>query len=192
MPRPRASGSGRYTYEDYQTWDGGERWELIDGVPYLLSSPSPEHQQILMQLSVEIGGYLRGKACRAFAAPMDLTFSPDSKTKDVVQPDLFVICDPVPPGPRVIGAPVWIVEILSPSTAANDLIRKMNLYQRAGVREYWIVDPMENRIHVYLHDGTVLRWQREYQPGDTLAPSMFSDLVIQVDQVFDRRPLGRA
>ncbi|ATY86028.1 Uma2 family endonuclease [Kyrpidia spormannii] len=184
MPRPNASGSGRYTYEDYQTWDGEERWELIDGVPYLLPSPSTEHQEILMQLSVEIGGYLRGKACRAFAAPMDLTFSPDSKTKDVVQPDLFVICDPAPPGPRVIGTPVWIIEILSPSTAANDLIRKMNLYQRAGVREYWIVDPMENRIHVYLHDGTVLRWQREYQPGDTLAPSMFSDLVIRVDQVF--------
>ena len=173
-----------YTYAEYVTWDGPERWELVDGMPYMMASPTPEHQQVLLQLSIEIGGFLRGKPCRAYMAPMDLTFEGDEQTKNVVQPDLFVMCGEYGRDKRIIGVPVLVVEVLSPSTATTDLIRKLNLYGRVGVKEYWIVEPEDQIIHVYLHDGTLLRWTTEYKPGDTLKPTMFADMEINVKTVF--------
>ena len=173
-----------YTYAEYVTWDGPERWEVIDGVPYMLASPTPEHQQIAIQLSAEFAMYLRGKPCRAFTAPMDLTFEHDERTKRVVQPDLFVMCGEYGRDKRIIGVPVLVIEILSPSTATTDLIRKLNLYGRVGVKETWIVEPEDQIINVYLHDGTLLRWTTEYKPGDTLKPTMFADMEIDVTTVF--------
>lgn len=86
---------------------------------------------------------------------------------------------------RIIGVPVLIIEILSPSTATHDLIRKLNLYQKADVKEYWVVDPEEQTINVYLHDGALLRWtEEEHQPGDRLNPIMFPDLIIDVGVIF--------
>ena len=184
MPKPTTNQAQPYTYEDYLTWDGPERWELIDGVPYMMASPTPEHQQIALQLGAEFAMYFRGKECRAFIAPMDLCFEQSNKTHYVVQPDLFVMCGTYESDKRIIGTPALVMEVLSPSTATHDLIRKLNLYQRMQVQEYWIIDPVEQRIHVYLHDGTILRWTAEYKPGETLSPSAFADLVINVSTIF--------
>ncbi len=184
MSSPKTDHSERYTYADYLTWDGDERWELIDGVPYLLASPLPEHQETLMQLSTEIGGYLRDKTCRAYMAPMDLTFEAAMSAKEVVQPDLFVMCGEYGRDKRIVGVPSLVVEILSPSTASYDFVRKMHLYQRIGVQEYWIVDPVLKSVNVYRHDGQALKWQSEHEGGDTLSPSMFPDLLIHVNSLF--------
>ena len=185
MASPKTDRSERYTYADYLTWDGDERWELIDGVPYLMASPIPEHQEALVQLSIEIGGYLRGKGCRAYIAPMDLTFETDLTTPEVVQPDLFVMCGEYSRDKRIIGVPGLVVEILSPSTAKHDLLRKLNLYERVGVKEYWIVDTADQSVNVLLHDGERLLWTEEFKPGDTLSPSMFPDLSINVSILFE-------
>ncbi|MCL6445288.1 MAG: Uma2 family endonuclease [Alicyclobacillus sp.] len=184
MPKPKRDRSETYTYKDYLTWDGPERWELIDGTPYMLASPTHEHQLVLGQLHIEIGQYLRDKDCDVYIAPMDLCFEESFDTKHVVQPDMFVMCGKYGRDKRIVGVPVLVIEVLSPSTAAQDLIRKLNLYQRVKVQEYWIVEPDEKIINVYLHDGTTLRWTAEYKPGDKLNPTMFSDLEIDVSVIF--------
>ncbi len=116
MGGPKTDRSEHYTYADYLTWDVEERWELIDGVPYLMASPIPEHQQAALQFGEEFAMHLRGKECRAFIAPMDLTVEASMRTEQVVQPDLFVMCGEYSRDKRIIGVPVLVIEILSPST----------------------------------------------------------------------------
>lgn len=150
-----------YTYEDILNWPGDERVELIDGEPYMIrSSPSSEHQTISLELILQIGNYLRGKKCRLYHAPFDVRlFEKDGDqprhVDTVVQPDLLVVCDPSKlDNNGCKGAPDLIIEILSPSTRQHDRLTKLNLYQRAGVREYWIVDPEEKTVIVMtLEDG---------------------------------------
>ena len=132
---------GKYTYLDYTTWDGSERWELIEGVPHMMASPTPEHQHILGELFFQFRGSLRNGSCTPYIAPLDVTFEQSDLTNTVVQPDLFVMCGEYGHDKRIIGVPDLVVEILSPSTAADDLVRKMNLYQRVGVQEYWVIEP---------------------------------------------------
>lgn len=182
MPKPR--NDRRYTYQDYITWDGPERWELLDGFPYMMASPTPKHQQVLGELFFTFRGYLGDKPCTPFIAPLDVTFEEDEQTNTVVQPDLFVMCGEFHQTSRIVGTPVFVVEILSPSTTANDTIRKLNLYQRTKVQEYWIVESDEKIVNVYLHDGTLLRWTAAYRPGETLSPSMFMDLKMNVSDIF--------
>ncbi|MDI3257131.1 MAG: Uma2 family endonuclease [Kyrpidia sp.] len=184
MPSPRSDRPGGYTYQDYVSWEGDERWELIDGVAYLQASPSSVHQRVVLRLGAEFDRYLRGKPCAAYVAPMDLTFEAESTTRDVVQPDLFVMCGSYKEGARIVGIPALVVEVLSPSTATQDYVRKMNLYQRVGLSEYWIVDPVARVINVYRREDSALRWFAEFNEGDTLSPSMFPDLAVEVDTVF--------
>ena len=139
-----------------------ERYELIDGIAYMMAAPSTGHQAVSFFLSTEIGNYLKGKKCRPFAAPYDvfLNESPkdetgklikNRKTKGtVVQPDLMVVCDKdkiKPDGCH--GAPDFIIEITSLSTKDKDESLKHYKYFTSGVKEYWIVDPEEKIITVY-------------------------------------------
>ena len=146
---------GRYTYAEYCTWDdsGGKRWELIDGEVFEMSAPSRAHQGILMELSRQFSNYLRGKPCKTYAAPFDVRLNADGADDTVVQPDLLVVCDRKKLDDKgCIGAPDLIVEILSPSTAGRDRLVKMQLYQRVGVREYWLVDPDTKSVQVYIFE----------------------------------------
>ncbi len=137
-----------YTYGDYLTWPEGERWELINGVAWNMSpAPSRAHQVLLGQLHLLFGGWLTGKPCQVYLAPFDVILPADSnqasnEVDTVVQPDLSVFCDSsklTEAGAR--GAPDLVVEILSPWTSKKDLNDKFALYERRGVREYWVVDP---------------------------------------------------
>ena len=110
---------------------------------------------------------------------MDLT------TAEVVQPDLFVMGGKYGRDKRIAGVPILVAEILSPSTASHDFVRKMHLYQRVGVKEYWIVDPILKSFNVYRHDGNSLKWQAEHEMGDTLSPSTFPDPAIHVSALFE-------
>lgn len=144
-----------YTYEDLLSWDDGVFYELYDGIPVIMESPSDIHQTISMELARQLANFLMGKKCRVFSAPFDVRLfeQPGDTPKDVdtvVQPDLTVVCDQSKIDRRGIhGAPDLVVEITSPSTRRYDRLLKLNRYMRAGVREYWIVDPAERLVWVY-------------------------------------------
>jgi Uma2 family endonuclease len=157
MGLPARKMDRTYTYRDYKTWPDDERWELIHGVAWNMSpAPSVSHQRLLGRLHLTVGQFLEGKGCQVLLAPVDvyLPGSPDQDEDDVdtvVQPDLLVACDPDKVGGRgVRGAPDWVVEILSPYTTRKDVAVKPGLYEEQGVKEYWIVDPGNRCVHVYL------------------------------------------
>lgn len=140
-----------YTEADYYHLPEDVRAELIEGnLIYNQAAPSRIHQTILMELSGTIRNYIKTKrgSCRVYPAPFAVKLREDRKT--IVEPDISVICDRNKLTDRgCTGAPDWIIEIVSPSTSSHDYILKLNLYANAGVREYWIVDPLKERIFVY-------------------------------------------
>jgi len=143
----------RYTYDDYYSWDDGQRWELIDGAAYLMSpAPSWNHQGVLVELIKKISLFLEGRPCKVYPAPFDVRLNADAGDNTVVQPDIVVICDLSRLDERggYRGAPEMVVEILSPSSARRDKLVKFNQYQKAGVREYWIVDPDTKTVSAHI------------------------------------------
>jgi len=180
----------KWTYADYREWElkPGERFELIDGTAYAMAAPNTVHQRISMILSGVLFNYFIGKPCRPFAAPFDvrLFYEEDESDDTVVQPDLVVVCDPAKLGKEGCqGVPDLVIEILSPSNTAIEMHRKLCLYQDAGVREYWVVDPEQKLIEAYfLNNGN-------YEPyilriNDTLRSMLFPDLSIPVKIIFDQ------
>lgn len=140
-----------YTEEDYYNLPENIRAELIDGQIYYMAVPSRVHQEILNFMNTEINIYLRAKkgSCKVYPAPFAVRLFRDGD-KTIVEPDISVICDPGKLTDRgCTGAPDWIIEIISPGTSSNDYVRKLNLYMDAGVREYWIADPLSKKIFVY-------------------------------------------
>ena len=156
MGLPIRKTEAHYTYRDYRSWPDDERWELINGVAYLMSSPTVKHQGISRDLGFAINSFLKGKGCQLFAAPLDVFLPPihqmdEDDVDTVVQPDLMVVCDPEKLRTNGIwGAPDLVVEILSPSTSRKDQHEKFDLYQRSGVKEYWVVDPVGKWIQQYV------------------------------------------
>ncbi len=145
---PLTALKDKYTYQDYLTWPDEERWELIGGIAHNMTpAPNTKHQRILSELSRIIGNALHGKKCTLFVAPTDVILS----ETDVVQPDVFVVCDPKKITDKNIqGAPELIIEILSPSTSKKDRWDKKNLYEKYGILEYILVDPDGQYVERYL------------------------------------------
>lgn len=168
-----------YTEEDYYNLPENVRAELIDGQIYYMSAPSRIHQEILSFLHLEIGNYLRSQngSCKVYTAPFAVKlFSEDDR--NVVEPDVSVICDPNKLTDRgCTGAPDWIVEIVSPSNSSHDYIRKLNLYADAGIREYWIVNPIKESIFVYHLEETKFE-AAAYTFQDKIKVNIYDDLWI--------------
>lgn len=147
--------SGHYTYRDYCTWPAEERWELIEGKAYgMTPAPSRLHQDVTGRLYAQILGLLGNHPCEIYIAPFDVRLpqgdEADELTDTVVQPDLAVICDHRKLDAKGCrGAPDWIIEVLSPATAAKDHIEKRALYERHGVKEYWLVHPADRVVMIY-------------------------------------------
>lgn len=182
MPVPKENVN-TYTYADYLTWDGPERYELIEGVPRLMSpGPNRRHQKILGEIFAQIHAYLKGKTCEVYASPFDVRLS----KKTVVQPDIMVVCDPEKlDDAGVKGAPDLAIEILSPSTQGHDRVTKLNLYERAGVREYWIVDPYYESIQTFLlKDGSYTTSAPFANKQDKLKIEVLEDCYIDLSEVF--------
>lgn len=181
MPLPQENQ--KYTYADYCTWDDSERWELINGVPYAMSpAPSQVHQEISGELFGQLREYLKGKPCKVFHAPFDVRLNATDEDNTVVQPDLLVVCDSSKlDGKSCKGAPDLVIEILSPSTAQTDRITKLNKYQQASVREYWIVDPESKTIQVcFFECGTV----KGYTDSDIAPVGVLPGCEINLHDVF--------
>ena len=145
----------RYTFADYITWTCEERYELIGGEPYLMSpGPTRQHQSISERIGRRIGNFLEGKTCLLYYAPFDVRLNADAEDDTVVQPDISVICDRSKLDDHgCVGAPDLVIEILSPSTDRHDRFVKFNVYLNAGVREYWIVDPVSKSVSVHILDN---------------------------------------
>lgn len=142
-----------YTEEDYYNLPDDVRAELIDGKFYNMASPNRMHQEIVHFFDKNIGNYIDSKKgpCKIYPAPFAVKLFNDKRT--IVEPDISVICDPDKLTDKgCSGAPDWIVEIASPGNPAHDYVRKLNLYVKAGVREYWIVDPMVKEVSVYFFE----------------------------------------
>lgn len=137
----RRSGQ-RFTWTDYQSWPDDERWELIGGEAFVMSpAPTTKHQAVTLNIAVALKAGLAGKTCHPFVSPIDVKFS----ETDAVQPDVLVVCKPETIKPSHIeGAPAVVIEVLSPSTATRDLRDKKALYEKHGVTEYIVVDPLEH------------------------------------------------
>ena len=184
--QPSTDKQQRYTYEDYYSWDDGKRWELIDGVPYAMApAASDTHQGISGNLFAQLHGFLKGKPCKVFHAAYDVRLNADAGDDTVVQPDLVVICDQSKRDERGYkGAPDMVVEILSPSTAQYDRLIKFRLYQNAGVREYWIVDPETRTVSVHILENS--KYVITVYGEDDIAPVHVLDgCEINIADVFD-------
>ena len=142
----------KISYADLLKFDDDKRYELIDGVPYLMASPSVAHQRVLLEIAKQIGDYLEGKKCEVFISPLDVKLSgaiDNNEEFNVVQPDIMVVCDKDKITEKnIVGAPDLAIEILSPSNIRHDRMRKLKLYQKFGVREYWMVSIEEQNIMV--------------------------------------------
>ena len=169
---------GTYTLDDYYALPDERRVELIDGVIYDMSCPLRVHQAILGQLHLQLAPCVEEHPeCELFFAPADVRLDNDNRT--MVQPDLYIVCGKEETDKRRLnGAPDFVIEILSPSNRAHDMIRKLNKYHNAGVREYWIVDPEKLRVMVY--DFTEDIYVKLYTFEDTI-PVLISQGECSVD-----------
>ena len=182
----------RYTYGDYKTWDDGLRWELMDGEPFCMSpGPGEMHQSLSFALALEIGTYFKNRECRVYTAPFDVLLPYGNESEDeidtVVQPDIMIVCDRSKIWRDGIkGAPDVVFEILSPSTAQRDMDDKFRLYERAGVKEYFIVDPYNRVITAYRKSNIGLfSWRKIYGVDAILEFELFPDLKIPLADLWE-------
>jgi Uma2 family endonuclease len=185
----------RYTYADYLSWIDDKRRELINGVVFdLFGAPTRLHASITVNLSAIVKWFIkkRNGKCKVYHAPFDVRFPKNGETAHdkiytVVQPDICVVCDPKKLDDRgCIGAPDLIVEVQSPSTAQRDLKQKFDLYEEAGVREYWVVFPGVKGVTVFL-----LQENGKFDQGTTyefegkIPVSIFEGLEIDLKELFE-------
>jgi len=164
------------------------RMEFINGEILLLGSPSLEHQAISGSLYLIFSHFLKGKKCRVFYAPFDVHFfKPEIKDPDVCQPDLFIACDieeKLNAKGRYMGTPALVVEILSPGTRSRDMAIKLNTYMLSGVSEYWVVDPMQKTIMIYVFQNLKIDSFQIYRNDEAAASRTFDGLAAPLGEVF--------
>ena len=187
------SENKKYSYADYLTFPDDVSVEIIDGVIYKTygMSPAPRryHQEIATNLIIEIGTLLKNQNCSIFSAPFDVVFAEkdrkDNEINTVVQPDISIICDKNKLNEfGCKGAPDWIIEILSPSTASKDLNQKLKLYEKYGVREYWVIDTFDKIVMVFILNNGKYEIGGHFGPQDFLSPKIFPDFSVDLSEVF--------
>ena len=170
-----------YTIEDIYNLPDGERAELIDGQIYFMAPPTYKHQKIIMELSTIINNYIKSKngPCEVLPAPFAIFLTKNKK--NYVEPDISVICDKSKLNEKgCVGSPDWIIEVVSPSSKTMDYCTKLFQYRNTGVREYWIVDPIKNRITVY---NFVANDMEEYSFSDSVKVGIYEDLIIDFSEL---------
>lgn len=181
-----------YTYADYVAWKFDEFVELIRGKPTRpMAGPGTQHQELSQRLEYAIMTFVRRGPCRMFHAPYDVrltrnTGNGDAQILTVVQPDICVVCDPGKIDRRgCLGAPDWIIEIVSPGNTTHDTRTKFALYEENGVREYWIVYPGEKTVAAYLLTGDEYQLTAEYAEPGPMPVATLPGLALEWADIFD-------
>ena len=194
MPVP--APKDRYTFADCLTWSENERIEIINGEAVMMAPPTRIHQEILMELSRQLANFLEGKKCKVYPAPFAVRlFEKDGDTPEdvdtMVEPDISVVCDHDKLDKHGCkGAPDLVVEVLSPSTQRHDRLVKLDLYQRAGVREYWIVDPDSSTVQVFMLKAGYLHPHEVYSEKDIAKVNVLDGCFIELSKVFPSDKAG--
>ena len=179
--------NGIYTYADYLMWKIKDRVEILKGKIFKMSpAPAIPHQSISFNLSGLLFMYFYNKPCKVFASPFDVVLkNKDGKEDTVVQPDLCVVCDPekLADGKRCLGAPDLIIEILSPGNSKKELKNKYELYQEAGVREYWLVHPQDEYVIINVLENNQYRARPPFVDKEVTSV-IFPDLSLQTEDIF--------
>lgn len=184
----------KISYEEYLelVYSSDQRYELIDGVVYLLASPSFNHQIVVSEIAYRFHSFFKNKRCRSLTAPLDVRLfgfaTKFEEDPNVVQPDLVVICDSDKvndTGDKYMGTPTLIVEVLSPTTRGKDQATKLNLYMRSGVSEYWVVDFHKKIVSQYTFTAERdLDSMTTLQKNDTIVSAVFAGLEIKLAEIF--------
>lgn len=186
-----------YTYADYLKWTFDERLELIKGKIFPMSpAPAEIHQRVFGKVFVKLHIYLTNKPCAVYSAPFDIRLirrsKKDQEITTVLQPDICVICDTGKIDDRgCLGAPDIVVEILSPGNNKKELKNKFEVYEEAGVKEYWIIHPQEKTFFKYVLDEA-----GNFQPtnlltfGDEVTSPILPNFALNLDEVFADRSDG--
>lgn len=176
-----------YTYDDYMNTSEGVRIEIIDGEIFNMAPPSRIHQKISFELTLALGNYLKDKNCEVYAAPFGVFLGNDEqdiRERHCVEPDISVICDKnklINEG--CLGSPDFIIEIVSPSTKSHDYIRKLNLYNQYGIKEYWIVNPLNETVLVFVIENDAFDAPVAYTFKDTVKSAIFTSFAFDFSTV---------
>lgn len=189
VEEPDASAS--YTYADYLKWKFEERVELIKGKLLKMTAPNRKHQDVSRELLVQITSYLKNKQCKVYHAPFDVRLpkkgeKDDKNIYNVVQPDICIVCDITKLDEKgCLGAPDLVVEILSPGNSKKEVRIKYELYEESGVKEYWIINPVEENVAVLLlNDNEKFGGAALYTNGDIILSKAIQSLQVNVTDIF--------
>lgn len=185
--------NAKYTYADYLLWQFNERVELIKGKIFKMSpAPSRYHQDISMNLTKELIKAFKNKSCKMYTAPFDVRLinykesSNDNQITTVVQPDLCVICDKNKLDEKgCIGAPNLIIEILSSGNSKKEMDIKYDLYEENGVQEYWIVNPTEKVVSIFVLQNDRYIGLKPLIMDSSLHSPTFPELKFAVKNIFE-------
>lgn len=182
----------KWTYADYLTWPDDERWELIYGMAYNQSPVSQVlHQRVVGRIFAKLACLLDRKKYEVFIAPLDVVWTDsdvlimNNENLDIVQPDIFVIDDKKKLNDfGYNGTPVLVIEITTPETQGDDLTHKFDLYEKHGVKECWIVYPVEQVLMVYGFGADGFCKPSRYASSDKVFVSYLGDLEIDLGTIF--------
>ena len=186
--------TAQYTYADYLLWQFSERVELIKGYFLQMAAPSSRHQNTVTNFTRILSTFFRKTNCKIYVAPFDVRFYDKQKSlkadKDiytVVQPDLCIICDKSKIDERgCLGAPDWIIEILSPGNSKKEVQKKYALYEECGVKEYWIIYPNEQTLFQFvLGNDDKYRLHKMFAEDDLVPSYLFPDLIVDLKEAFE-------
>lgn len=190
MPLPKEAG--HYSYLDYLAWPENERCEILDGIAYMQAAPSPIHQEVLARLLAQFYQNPSEKPCKVYPAPFCVRLLTGIHTKredikNVVEPDITIICDKSKIDEAGCnGTPDMIIEIISPSSIKMDRFVKFNSYEQAGVKEYWIVEPVGKLIDVFiLQEDHRYGRPQTYTDDDKIRVSVLSDFIVDLKPIFE-------
>jgi Uma2 family endonuclease len=188
-----------YTYEDYTNFPEGIYVELIDGVPYptygsepcydftdpiYMEGPGQRHQQVSVELTRQFANFFYRKPCQVFSAPFDVRFQPEKKKGNIVEPDLLVVCNKEQlNGKYCLGAPDFVIEILSPSTKRKDMDKKLIRYLNEHVREVWFINPDEGTVLTFYIENDGYKSIPYIYPREIRA-SIFDGLTVDFTDIF--------
>lgn len=182
-------GGKEASYEEYLELakNSEGRYEYIDGEIYVLTSPKTIHQNTLQELYIRFYNYFQNKDCTAMIAPYDINLKRSKEDKNIVQPDLMVICDleeQLDERDYYMGIPTLLVEIISKSTLSKDMVKKLDLYMKCGVGEYWIFNPYKKEVYTYLFKNKEIKDFKTFSISDTVTSFTFKGLRVDLGKIY--------